>query len=266
VSETEDSSAPAELSPPGWRIAVVRLVSRLPAPLRRVIWRSRRAAARAIRRRREARGDFSRSRPALHGIDRTIERYLGPAPGFFVEAGANDGFQQSNTYALERIHGWNGVLVEPVPELAREAARERAARVFNCALVARGFPDDSLTLRYGGLMTVVAGAREDEHEWVGAAHAVAQEEPEHAFAVAARTLSSILDEVDATQVDLLSLDVEGYEAEALRGLDFDRHAPRLLIVEARNEDARAAVEEVLGQRYTLSERLSPVDLLYTRAR
>ena len=147
VGKTADSSTPAELTPASWRIAVVRLVSRLPAPLRRAIWRSRRAAARASRRRREARGDFSRSRPALHGIDRTIERYLGPGRGFFVEAGANDGFQQSNTYALERIHGWNGVLVEPVPELAREAARERAARVFNCALWRAGSP----TTRYAPL-------------------------------------------------------------------------------------------------------------------
>lgn len=187
-----------------------------------------------------------------------------PGHGFFVEAGANDGYAQSNTYSLERVHGWDGILVEPVPELAREATRERRARVFNCALVASDFEEASLTLHYGGLMTVVAAATPDDRDWVAAAHAVAQEEPEHDFEVAARTLSSLLDEARATQVDLMSLDVEGYEPQVLRGLDFDRHAPRFLIVEARDEAAQRKIEGVLGTRYGMVERLSPLDLLYAR--
>ena len=54
----------------------------------------------------------------------------------FVEAGAFDGYEQSNTYWLERFRGWAECLrVEPVPELYREAKRNRpSAKVFNCAL------------------------------------------------------------------------------------------------------------------------------------
>ena len=151
-----------------------------------------------------------------------------------------------------------------MPELAREAKRERRARVFNCALVASDFEEDSLTLRYGGLMTVVAGSTPNDRDWVAAAHAVAQEEPEHDFEVPARTLSSLLDEARATQVDLMSLDVEGYEAQVLRGLDFERHAPRFLIVEALDDSAQREIEGVVGPRYSLVERLSPLDLLYAR--
>ena len=33
--------------------------------------------------------------------------------GFFLEAGASNGFWQSNSYYLENILGWSGVLVEP---------------------------------------------------------------------------------------------------------------------------------------------------------
>ena len=110
------------------------------------------------------------------------------------------------------------MLVEPVPELARACARERpASRVVRAALVRRGFPDAEVSLRFGGLMTVVVGGREGDDEWVAAAHAVGQEEPPHDFRAPARTLSSILDEVQAPEVDLLSLDVEGYEAEVARG-------------------------------------------------
>jgi FkbM family methyltransferase len=256
----------AQDHPRGWRYLVVRAVAGLPAPVRRRVWRARRAIARARRRRREARGDWSLSRPAMHAMDERLERHLEGRPGFFVEAGANDGYQQSNTYSLERIHGWRGVLVEPVPELAREAARERpGARVFNCALVSSDADGPTVRLLYGGLMTVVAGGRADDSEWAAAAHAVAQEEPAHEFEVPARTLSSLLDEVAAPEIDLLSLDVEGYEPQALRGLDLGRHAPRLLLVEVRDEDARAEVDAVLGDRYRLVEHMSPMDVLYERA-
>jgi FkbM family methyltransferase len=248
----------------------VRAIARLPGPRRRRIWGARRARARARRRALEARGDYSHSRPALHGMDARLEAILDKDGGFFVEAGANDGYQQSNTYSLERVRGWRGVLVEPVPDLYREAVRERpGARVFNCALVAADYPRPDVTLRYGGLMTVVAGGpgfEQADREWVAAAHAVAQEEREHEFTVPARTLSSLLDEVGAPEVDLLSLDVEGYEPQVLAGLDLDRHAPRHILVEIRDLEAgRGAVEAILGKRYPESEPLSPYDVLYSRA-
>jgi len=252
--------------PTRWRVAVVRAIARLPPALRRAVWRARRSRARAVRRRLEARGDWSRSRPALHGIDTRLDAILAKDHGFFVEAGANDGYQQSNTYALERIRGWRGVLVEPVPALYEEAVRERpGARVFNCALVAAGHADPEVTLRYGGLMTVVGATVEETHDWVAAAHAVAQEEPEHEFSVAARTLSSLLDEVAAPEVDLLSLDVEGYEPQVLAGLDLERHAPRYVLVEIRDpETGRAPVEAALGSGYVEVEQVSPYDVLYAR--
>ena len=135
---TEDALA---LAPPRWRAAAGRALLGLPAPLREAAWRTWRRLDRMRRRRLEARGDYSRSSPALYDMDRRLAAHIDLAPGFFVEAGANDGYHQSNTYRLERVHGWRGVLVEPVPSLYRAARRERpAAQVFNCALVAPADP------------------------------------------------------------------------------------------------------------------------------
>ncbi len=67
-------------------------------------------------------------------------------------------------------------------------------------------------------------------------------------------------------VDLLSLDVEGFEPQALAGLDLDRHAPRFILVEIHDIDSgRRPIEAVLGDRYVAVEQLSPLDLLYARA-
>jgi hypothetical protein len=48
---------------------------------------------------------YRRIRPyaSLNDLDRKIERYL-PTNGVFIEAGANDGLNQSNTLFLARKH------------------------------------------------------------------------------------------------------------------------------------------------------------------
>jgi FkbM family methyltransferase len=84
--------------------------------------------------------------------------------------------------------------------------------------------------------------------------------------VPARTLTMVLDEVrPAQEIDLLSLDVEGMEAEVLRGLDLTRYAPRSICVEMREG---SEVGEVLGGRYRLAEVLvdhgTRRDVLYQR--
>jgi FkbM family methyltransferase len=239
-------------------------MQRMPAPVRRSYWSARRALARRERRRLEALGDWSRSMPALHELDRELAG-LQAEPGFFIEAGAFDGYTQSNTYYLERACGWRGLLVEPVPLLAREARRERpASTVVNCALVPFGFEGDEVRLYYGGTMTVMASSA-DAEDWAKSAQLnMALDEPEHEFTVPARTLSSLLDELGSPEVDLFSLDVEGYEAEVLAGLDLERHAPRMLVVEVDMRAASDRVVEALGDYYLPPERLSPVDVLFRR--
>jgi FkbM family methyltransferase len=69
--------------------------------------------------------------------------------------------------------------------------------------------------------------------------------------VPARTLTQVLDEAGiAGEIDLLSLDIEGGEPAALRGLDLERHAPRYICVEAR---ARPEIEAALAGRYEIAE-------------
>ena len=75
-----------------------------------------------------------------------------------------------------------------------------------------------------------------------------------------RALSSLLDEHRLGAVDLFSLDVEGYEVEVLRGLDFSRHAPRFILVETAKPDEVAAL---LGGKYELREKFSYHDYLFT---
>lgn len=216
----------------------------------------------------EAAGIARYSRPALNDLDRKLERHLDFAGGFFVEAGANDGWEQSNTYYFERLRGWSGLLIEPEPGLAARCCVNRRVPVVQAALVADDVPGATVELHFAGLMSTIEGAlgdagATDRHVRTGLAV-----QPHigglRRVQVPARTLSSLLDEMKLDRaIDLLSLDVEGAEPAALRGIDFNRHAPRFICVEARDE---AAIARVLGKRYTLCEVLTELgthrDLLY----
>jgi len=76
-----------------------------------------------------------------------------------------------------------------------------------------------------------------------------------------RTLSDCIDSAGLPRIDLLSLDVEGFELGVLAGLDLTRHAPAWALVETRDPDA---VAEVLGSAYERVDRLSEHDWLFRR--
>jgi FkbM family methyltransferase len=211
----------------------------------------------------EAVGSDRFSHPSIHDIDRQLVRYLPDHPGVFVELGANDGYAQTNTYYLERWRGWTGVLIEPIPQLAEKARRLRKrSQVFQAACVPFDFSGDTISMTYSNLMSVVEGAMHDpqaEAEHVAWGARLQRLQP-YTLIVPARTLTSILDEAQVSVIDLLSLDVEGYEADVLRGLDFARFRPHVIVAEARHRDEVDAVLEAAG--YTLTAKLSDMDCVY----
>lgn len=221
---------------------------------------------RALRRRLEARGDDRWSHPAAFEMDSRLVALLGDG-GTFLEAGGHDGYTHSNTYFMERFHGWRGLLVEPAPELAREARRERSASaVIQCALVPPELAGQQITLHYAGLLTIVDGARgsdEQDREWISAAFLLGERD-HRTFTAPGRTLSDVIASSGLGEIDLLTLDLEGYEPQALRGLELAR-GPRWMLVEAHDDEARDQIEEVIGDGYVRVERFSPMDMLYRRA-
>ena len=181
----------------------------------------------------------------LNGLDRRLVDRIKPGRGgYFVELGANDGVCQSNTYMLQRRYGWTGLLIEPSPLLFEQCVANRRfgtpPHVRCAACVPFDYREPFVPMLEAGLMTVAG--RLDLSEQMAADHAargaafLPNERTVYSFAAPGRTLTSLLDEVDAPLcIDLLSLDVEGNELAVLRGLDLSRYKVRWLLIEVRRD-------------------------------
>jgi hypothetical protein len=49
--------------------------------------------------------------------------------GYFVEFGATDGIRHSNTYLLEKVFGWDGILAEPATTWHTQLLLNRSAKI-----------------------------------------------------------------------------------------------------------------------------------------
>jgi FkbM family methyltransferase len=144
----------------------------------------------------------------------------GAREGFYVEVGANDPYELSQTWHLEQA-GWAGILIEPQPDLAAKLRATRTANVYAVACSSPQKAGRSLPFHVAGPLSAL-----DRDRMAPGA------EPERIIAVPTRTLDDILIEARApSPIDFLSIDVEGHEFEVLQGFDFARWRPRLILLE-----------------------------------
>ena len=148
------------------------------------------------------------------------------AVGHYVDVGASDPSQYSVT-KLFYDQGWNGINIEPIPELAEALRSERPRDV--TLQVALGAEQGSLTFRqYVG--TGLSTYNTD----IMAKH-TAEETPESAdyieYPVDVATLTTVLREHPLPQLHFLKIDVEGSEFDVLAGIDWASFRPELLCIE-----------------------------------
>ena len=164
--------------------------------------------------------------------------------GFFIELGANNGLLQSNTAFLEKNRNWSGILIEPNIKNFEVCKLNRPNSIcYNYACVSTNYTDEFI---YGdfnlphneqlSLMSSVNGTRLNNNNLTQ---------------IAASTLTFILDKQNIPKIDLLSLDVEGYEYYVLTGLNLNKYKPEYMLIEIYNFDFTKIVNYLKDNNYDL---------------
>ena len=93
---------------------------------------------------------------SLNFQDKKMLKYLKKQNGYFIEIGANNGIDQSNTYLLELKKNWKGILVEPSPNKFIECIKNRSSKnKFYCnACVSFDYKEKYVPITYSNLMTI----------------------------------------------------------------------------------------------------------------
>lgn len=207
---------------------------------------------------------------AKHDLDKKMLKYLNYSNGYFIEIGANDGFTSSNTLALENKKNWRGVLIEPSPNLFLSCCHFRAKEgnsIHCCACVPFNYKDKYVDIDYANLMSVSTSLSNDIND----IEKFKKNAKEHLndfarklwFGSPARTLTSVLNTSNSpTNIDFMSLDVEGGELAVLSGLDFKKYVIKYILVECRDSERLKNFLQSYG--YTMIDKLSHHDYLFMK--
>lgn len=224
-----------------------------PGPLRRTVLEGIDLVRRAFGS--SARQGLPRFRRLCADLPRRVESPV------FVKVGANDGLSGDPcSDILLADPRWRGLLIEPVPYLVERLRRNFADadrfRIESVAIAAR--PGRST---FYLLDPEAARARTDLPAWYDQIGSFDREHILRHLGAGAESLirerevevvplSALLDRLDFPRPHLLHVDTEGFDLEVLRGLDFDRHGPLMILVEHKHlgETDRMAMRDLLRGR------------------
>lgn len=184
---------------------------------------------------------------AQYGEDMFLwELFDGKCDGFFIEVGAFDGYNFAVTYAFEAV-GWNGLLIEPLPERCEQCrARRPFSRVVNAALSKRGSSGtaafESSIDEHGGMLSHLQRAHDP---MITPEYTVAQSPSSGTIQVPLTTMDSVLGD-HRGPIDIAVLDVEGAEPSLLDGFDLARWRPRALLIEDNTRGSYPALDAALA--------------------
>ena len=130
-----------------------------------------------------------------------------PEKGVFLDIGACYPVIISNTYHFEKYKGWSGLAIEPDPTYYKLFSEGRNCIVENVAI----------------------HPTEKEMWFKEKSNLVIDEEGD--FKVKCARLDDLLEKHNITKIDLISIDVEGFEDQVWSSFDYKKYSPEVIIVE-----------------------------------
>lgn len=163
--------------------------------------------------------------------------------GYFVDFGATNGVEISNTYMLEKDFNWQGIVAEPAKVWHKELKNNR-----NCYI-------DTNCVWNVSNQTIMFDEGSNS-EWSCISEFVSDESRimrgnSNEYSVNTISLNDLLEKYNApTEIDYISLDTEGSELTILEAFDFSKYTVKFITCEHNDET------EIKGYRNAIYSLLS----------
>lgn len=181
--------------------------------------------------------------------------------GFFVEVGATNGVQLSNTHLLEKKYGWSGILVEPATRWHSDLRKNRTCNIeTDCVWRESGATLTFNEVELGELSTIDSYNPSDNHRKA--------RKSGNRFSVHTISLTDLLSKYNAPrEIDFLSIDTEGSEYDILSCFDWSKYRFKVITVEHNYTPQREKIFSLLTSNGYVKklEKLSRFDDWYVSA-
>ena len=167
------------------------------------------------------------------GQDRFVAEILQhKTSGYFVEFGAMNGREYSNTYTLEKHFDWQGIVSEPNPRFHDELSKNRSCIIDNRAFWHTSGLQLDFVCRHHGYSVLGPNIITDGDQLIK---------------VESIRLNDVLNLYHAPDViDYISMDTEGTELDILSAFDWSRWQVLVWTIEHNyKEPARSATREIM---------------------
>lgn len=160
--------------------------------------------------------------------------------GYFCDFGATNGYDLSNSYALETSFGWKGICAEPARNWHQALKKNRPNTHVetDCVWTETGSTLTFSESRHKELSTLTDFADSDSH--------ARKRKNSQEYDVTTISLNDMLKKHKAPKnFDYLSMDTEGSELAILKSFDLKKWQPKVLTIEHNYTENRIAILDLM---------------------
>ena len=164
----------------------------------------------------------------------------------FLEFGATDGIDLSNTHFLENYSKWKGVLGEPDPQWHEQLKKNRpdSKIITKCIWKKTGETLDFLSSENGVLSTINSFRYSDKDSM--SENSKLRNNKFKNFKIESISLNDLIrDEFNDMAPSYISVDTEGSEFEILKNFDFKKYQPIFFTVEHNYTSNQKSIDELM---------------------
>jgi len=185
----------------------------------------------------------------------------------FLEFGATDGLNISNSYSLENFFGWTGLLVEPDPQWHNKLKlnRPNTKIIYDCIWTKSNEELNFISSQQGELSTLESFKFSDKDSMPN--NSKIRNQNINKIKVKTISLDDLIEiELNKKKPSYISVDTEGSEYEILKHFNFDLYGPEVFTIEHNHTNLEKKIDDLLhlNNYKRVFRKLSAFDAWYVK--